>query len=126
MESRKMIENIDSLPDGYYLISRTSGMSGDACPCEGAYRVNRLHTSMSPRYITPDNVVTFYENPNSFWNTHGFNHRIVGGFYMRDVYWEAWAIAIPDLRAFLAEHGRCVISVEDGFLCLEIYDDYRE
>ena len=118
-----MVENIDSLPDGHYLISRTSVLDED-CPCDGAYRVNRLHTSMSPRYITPDNVVTFYENSNSFWNTHGFNHRIVGGFYMRDEYKDAWAIAIPDLRAFLAEYGECMISVNDGFLCLEIYDDY--
>ena len=117
-----MIENIDSLPDGHYLISRTSVLDED-CPCDGAYRVNRLHTSMSPRYITPNNL-NFYENSNSFWNTHGFNHRIVDGIYMRDVYWEAWAIAIPDLRAFLAEHGECMISVNDGFLCLEIYDNY--
>lgn len=109
-----MVENIDSLPDGHYLISRTSVLDED-CPCDGAYRVNRLHTSMLPRH---------YENPNSYWNTQGCNHRIVDGIYMRDVYWEAWAIAIPDLRAFLAEHGECMISVNDGFLCLEIYDDY--
>lgn len=118
-----MIENIDSLPDGYYLISRTSAMSKGVCPCEGAYRVRRLYTSRSPHCIAD---IDFYDNPNSYWNTQGFNHRIVDGIYMRDVYWEAWAIAIPDLRAFLDEHGRCVISVENGFLCLEIYDDYRE
>ena len=119
-----MIENIDSLPDDHYLISRTSEMSGDACPCEGAYRVVRRRTSRSSRHTSADTIASFYENPNSFWNTQGCNHRIVDGIYMRDVYWEAWAIAIPDLRAFLAEYGECMISVNDGFLCLEIYDDY--
>ncbi len=121
-ESRKMIENIDSLPDGYYLISRTSVLAKDR-PCEGAYRVRRLHTFRSPRHTSADTIANFYENPNSFWNTQGCNHRIVDGIYMRDLYWDAWAIAIPDLRAFLASHDECVISVEDGFLCLEIYDD---
>ena len=119
-----MVENIDSLPDGHYLISRTSvrtSVLNKDCPCDGAYRVNRLHTSRSPHCIAN---IDFYDNPNSYWNTQGCNHRIVDGIYMRDVYWEAWAIAIPDLRAFLAEHGECMISVNDGFLCLEIYDDY--
>ena len=40
---------------------------------------------------------------------------------------EEWAAEIPDLPAFVAKYGRCILDRDDnGFCTVEIYDDYRE
>jgi len=46
----------------------------------------------------------------------------------RDVgYSQAWFVELTDVMEFVREYGECVLSVDnDGFNCIEIYDDYRE
>ena len=46
----------------------------------------------------------------------------------RDREWsEAWIVKVDDIYNFICEHGECVLSIKrEGFMEIEIYDDYRE
>jgi hypothetical protein len=39
-----------------------------------------------------------------------------------------WAMKVPDIVAFVKQHGECVVSHREllGYTIIEIYDDYRE
>lgn len=64
------------------------------------------------------------------WYSIGTNHRIVNGRICRDMTPELrWVADVPDIRAFIAKYGRCVVhqpSTGSDFFEIEIYDDYRE
>jgi hypothetical protein len=46
------------------------------------------------------------------WERRGFNHRAEGQFICRDLGWDlAWAILIPDMKAFMRVNKHCILNV---------------
>lgn len=120
-----MIDITDRRPN-LYLCSRTSTSMSDEKPCDAARSVRIPRVDVrgvdDPRKI-PENAGTEGD-----WYRRGTNHRVENGRIMRDLgELSVWAVEVPDIQAFVTEHGPCVISRRwDGFFEIEIYDDYRE
>jgi hypothetical protein len=92
-------------------------LEATACQC---VKVDRRSVSDPSKVVRND--------AHAWWYEKGSNHRIEKGQICRDVgYSQAWFVELTDVMEFVREYGECVLSVDnDGFDCIEIYDDYRE
>ena len=112
-----------------FLVTRTSLYSADTPPCPGA--VLELLPSWDVRtFKTPaEHDARFPAEP---WLKYGTEHTTWSGGIRRRLEDRAvWTIDIPNLLAFVAEHGHCILEAanpDTGKLLpsIEIYDDYRE
>lgn len=76
-------------------------------PVPGA--VQRTITVHDVRNVDDPNKLAFREA----WYEHGTNHRVIKGCIWRDMGEElAWFIEIPDIAAFVREHGSCLTWVD--------------
>jgi hypothetical protein len=109
---------------GLYLCTRTSAYGEK--PCDEAFEVFVL--DIDTRNCDDPKKIPMNSGTDGDWYTRGTNHRIEGGMIRRDMGVESkWAVEVADLQAFVEKHDRCIVSKDrDGFMCLEIYDDYRE
>ena len=115
-----------------YVVSRTSiwRVDPDIPPCPGA-KIETLMTADIRTVSNPDELPS-----KNVWYSQGQNHRTIEGCIVRDMPVNVWTVEIPDLHAFVQEHGDIILShysdivYGDGknlkLFKVEIYDDYRE
>jgi len=60
------------------------------------------------------------------WLSRGENHRVTKGGIARDLKEHSWVLDVPDVWAFVREHGRSVVAIDEGIAEITIYDDYLE
>lgn len=91
-----------------------------------------------PKYMTHVRTCKSFEEFDSrfasregAWISKGINHRIENGCVAReeeqkgkDCYIKI--TSLKELSEFIKKNGKCVLSLVNGELSLEIYDDYRE
>lgn len=105
---------------GLFLITRTSkgGFDPEDKPHEQAFLadIERSQTFDLHKYqATP---TWFYQR--------GTSHRRVGDVGTRVVQEPAWLLEVSDLVAFVQAEGEIVLSIDDDWPSIEIYDNYRE
>ncbi len=112
--------------DGFCIVQRTSDCLQDQCPCEGAER--RSIARIDRRIVDDPAKVPAFIGQRDWWFKEGTNHRIENGGIARDMgSTEVWMMDVADVWDFVRKHGDCIVSInDDGFRCVEIYDDYRE
>jgi len=112
--------------DGLYLVSRTSEW-GHSSPCEEAFQATTLDVDVRS-VDDPKKIPAYKGKDDSWWYEEGANHRVENGNICRDIGWSAkWFVKIDSLIDFVNKYGDCVLSIgRDGFISIEIYDDYRE
>ena len=126
LDSKSDIRRVTSPIQGMAKISRTSCWHEEKPPCDGAVRFEVM--SVDRRRVDDPKKIPANKGTDGGWYTRGENHRIEDGCICRDLGWrEEWFIEVDDVFGFAEKHGRCIVSVdEDGWKCIEIYDDYRE
>lgn len=106
-----------------FLLNRTSGLSS-ADEIEGAFYINKIIVE-SWNYDSHEKILI-----NGFayeWYKKGTNHRTENGKIFRDIGVEQFiSIKINNVMEFVQKYGECIVSIKDGYNCIEIYDDYRE
>ena len=109
-----------------YLVSKTSLRDDSKKPCEEAYKV--MMKKIDRRTTDDPAKIPASHGDGAWWYKKGTNHRVENGFICRDLGWrEAWVVKVYDIYNFICEHGECVLSIKhEGFMEIEIYDDYRE
>lgn len=109
-----------------YRCTRTSLLDYSKKPCKGAIRVDAVY--VDERETSDPKKIPAFNGTDGDWYTEGTNHRVERGHIKRDLDREkVWAVKVKDIAAFVAKHGQCVVSINnEGWLTIEIYDDYRE
>lgn len=101
---------------GLFLVSRTSCRDGQ--PHERAFLADL-------EQVQTFDLSKYRETPQWFYQA-GTNHRRVGDVGTRMTQGRSWLIEVEDLIAFMKEVGEIIISMDDGWPSIEIYDSYRE
>jgi len=111
-----------------FLVGRTGQWSGEAKPCEEAYRGE--YTTVDRRTVdAPEKVPAMRRDPQE-WYSKGTNHRVIDGNIVRDFQHKGWFVEISSLQElldFIARHGEIVISPvfkSTDEMSIEIYNDY--
>ncbi len=113
-----------------FSISRTSIFFDDDPPCEDAVRFPCVR--VDERTTDDPSKIKAHEGDTDWWTNEGRNHRIEDGHIKRDFDGADWYVEIENLEALIAfgeKYGALVLRPSfnnNGDLCIEIYDSYRE
>ena len=114
----------EMIRDGIYSVSRATG-DCDAPPCEGAYFAE--FRWVDKRTVDDPKKMPANSGTNGDWYEIGTRHRVENGEICRDMEWErGWVVEIKSMMDFIRDNGPCVLSIENGFIDVMIYDDYIE
>lgn len=115
-----------------FRISRTSAGYDDdrpRKPCDGATWMPYVRVDSRTFKSAEEHDERLAHTPMGAWMSQGRNHRTWERGICRDFDDADWFMEIPDLLAFVKQHGTCVVGPfysNSEIMEVEIYDSWRE